>query len=54
MEDGVSLKDTNVYNRHLTARRISHLMLMGQQGGEGVGGNVEPKSTGQFHSKYFE
>jgi len=49
MEDGLSLKDTNVYNRHLSARRISHLMLMGQQGGEGVGGNVEPKSTGQFH-----
>ena len=57
MEDGLSLKDTNVYNRHLSARRISHLMLMGQQGGGGVGGvggNVEPKSTGQFHSKYFE
>ena len=54
MEDGLTLKDNNVYNRHLSARRISHLMLMGQQQQGGAGGNLEKKPTGQFHSKSFD
>jgi len=48
IEDGSSLTDNNVYNRHLSARRISHLMLMGQQTDAGVG-NLERKSTRQFN-----
>ena len=47
----------NVYNRHQSARRISHLMLMQEKQNQALNGaidNLESRRSRQFNRKYFE